>query len=303
MAIGIDVGRNYVKARTTTGAQLTFPSVIGEFPNDDRLLLKRRDFMVEIDGRRRYLGEQAAAESRTPRPIGAAQKIHPDTVDAMLTVLGHFRLGGNPYITTGIPVDQFNVESKQALLKLIAGTHVVRVPYDTETGTVVTVDDANLRLIPEGAGAFWSTVLNDEGFAVNTDLLKRETVRVVDIGSMTCNILTIRLGDYISRESFTLRYGCYKLDPENSIRPVTAQELAESMHNDIAARLQDGLQDGDLILLAGGGALHMEGAFRERYSNVQVVPNPVEANAIGMARMGAGMERAEKQAGIVLGQR
>lgn len=296
MALGIDVGRANVKVHKD-GATTVFPSWVGNWI--EITLKSYGDYSVEIDGKRYFIGELAAMESAAKRRYATESKIHEDTRTLFLTALAVAGAPTTPFVVTGVPIDQFNLPMKQQMIDLLKGKHSVSIPHDAEP-IVFDIRPENVHLFPEGAGVYWAQILDAHGVGVNHLDLLEENVMVIDLGSRTTNVLRMRAGGrYLQQQSFTIPYGCFKLESGPGRKPVTSEEYAALVAAEIAQRLQDDLHDDDLILLGGGGALTLEEAFRGHYKRLRVADSPLEANSIGYARFGVRKQREASETGLI----
>jgi plasmid segregation protein ParM len=279
--IAIDNGRDAIKA-ITGKKRVVIPSVVGE-PRDLKIREGGSDeWEVEIDGRRYFVGDLAINESRFKRENVEASKIHEDTLVLTLTALAILAEQGQPIrLITGLPVDQHTPQVKDAYKALLAGSHAVRINRGRKQ--TIAIDDDMLVSI-EGAGAYWSEVLDNE-----TSQLPHQRCRILDLGSRTINYLTIDAGIRFSDlHSGTLPYGCIELenaDGSAEPTPATCENLARKIAADMSRKWLD-FAETDTVLLAGGGALQLEKWLRHHYPKARIVNDPVFANALGWLKMG-----------------
>lgn len=263
--IGIDTGRNSTKVVSNTTT--TFPSIVGTARN--LRLENAADYRVTIGGDSYFVGH-LANESYDRREMASESKIHQETRILFLTAVA---LAGytNPVITTGLPVAQHTPETKALLNALVRGKHTIKV--NNNPAKVFSVE--SIQVVPEGAGAWWDAVLDNQGYIANHSLLHQPVTRILDLGSRTVNYLTLLSGKYLDRGSGTLNYGCMELeniDPELLARRILA---------DLTRRWPD-MTPNDTLFLTGGGALVMKDAFAQS----QCADNPVTANARGYRKLG-----------------
>jgi hypothetical protein len=70
------------------------------------------------------------------------------------------------------------------------------------------------------------------------------------------------------------------------IGPEVSHALA-TVHGKVIQAVEDRWRDGSQfqhIFFTGGGALALQGALRKAYRHGAVLPDPVKANAVGLAR-------------------
>ncbi|MGE4274405.1 MAG: ParM/StbA family protein [Desulfitobacterium sp.] len=280
--IGHDGGRDSHKVDSSTGKQLSVKSIVGKARS--RNLVEDRDYLVEIDSRQWFVGD-LARESFFIRQMATESKIHEDTKILFLTSLA---LAAEPaselVVTTGLPINQHTPETKQKLTELLTGEHSVRI----NNGSPKLIKITNIGIVPEGAGAYFSELLDDNGIIKN-EWLSKQLKRVIDIGSRTVNICTIDENNrYLDRDSDTLHYGCLELDNAAGKNPSKEdlEEFARKLAGDINKRLQSYRPAKDVVLLSGGGSLVLGDYLKTYFPISIIVNNPVFANAIGYRRMG-----------------
>jgi len=269
--VGIDVGRKYLKIATEEDTQI-IPSKVGDAR--ELRLENTSDYLVAIDGHKYFVGD-LAEESYSCREMATESKIHQETKILFLTAVA-LAWDRNPLvITTGLPVDQHTQTIKQQLKQLLDGVYKVMI-NNCQKNIYIN----RLQIVPEGAGAFWNEVLDDDGRIVKSSLLQG-TVRVIDLGSRTTNYLTIINGKYLDRDSGTLGYGCFELERRDN----TPEMFARRIIADLSQRWPS-ISQKDVMFISGGGALLMEKSLKQVFDNVIVSKEPVTANAKGFRKLG-----------------
>ena len=279
--IGHDGGRNEHKV-VSSGKQISIKSAVGKARS--RNLVEDLNYLVEINGRQWFVGD-LASESFYGRHMASESKIHEDTRILFLTSLALIAdTNSELIITTGLPVNQHNPEIKQKLTQLLCGEHTVKI--NTQDTVLIKVFD--IGIVPEGAGAYFDEILDDEGNVVNEWLSKRLT-RVIDVGSRTVNLCTIDENNrYIDRDSDTLSYGIMELENASAGEPTEEdlEEFTRKLVGDINKRWQNYRPTKDVILLTGGGTLKLKHWIKDYFPISLIARNPVFANAAGCRKMG-----------------
>lgn len=286
--IGHDGGRDGHKAQSGY-KQVSVKSAVGKARA--RNLVEDLNYFVEIDGRKWFVGD-LARESFYSRRMASESKIHEDTRVLFLTSLALVAEPGSELvITTGLPVKQHNPATKQKLTELLCGEHIVKI-NDKEA---VRLTIPSIGIVPEGAGAYFNEILDDDGNLVNEWLAKRLT-RIIDIGSRTVNLCTIdEQNRYIDRDSDTLMYGIMELENASSGDPAEddMEEFTRKLVGDINKRWQNYNPVKDIILLSGGGTLKLKQWIKSYFPVSLIARDPIFANASGNRKMG--MIRWQKQ--------
>jgi len=283
--IGIDVGRNRVKAVSATG-KVDFPSVVGEW--QERNLTTGGNYEVTVDGDKCFVGDLAVKESYCQREMATESKVHQESKILFLTALGLLANEGQAVnVVTGLPVAQHTPAGKEAFKKLLEGVH--RVEVNGQRRNIVINE---IGIVPEAGGAYWHTVLDGRG-QISNPFIANQKVRIVDIGSRTVNYCTIEKREYIDRDSGTLPYGVIELinadkasrDDIRNIGNEGKEHFARRIAGDLSKKWLKYAPDTDLVLLTGGGSLLLGDYLSKHFMVNQLVPT-VFANAEGFYKMG-----------------
>lgn len=262
--VPIDTGRSSTKLFTKE----SFPSIVGDW--QERNLSKIGNYEVMIDGEKFFVGELAETESISPREMSTASKIHSETKILFLTALALTTTVSNPTIITGVPINQFKIETKEAMQNLLCGEYDVQV---NEKQIHLSIKEINLVI--EGGASFWYAL------SKNPDL-KYGKKRIIDIGSRTINFCTVNNKNYNNRDSDTLDYGTLKMKEGK----LTNEQFARKIVADLSQKWMEYDPKNDQILLSGGGALIFGNLLKAHFKNCEVIEDPLYANVLGFYRMG-----------------
>lgn len=265
--IAIDTGRDKTKI-ATHNTKLSFKSIVGDW--HVRNLSSGGNWEVEINDEKYFIGDLAESESFAPRRMTTKSKTHLETKILFLTALGLTCEDENPYIVTGVPVDQFNPDTKREMLNLLKGEYYIKVNNQSKH---LYIND--FAICPEGGGTFWRT-LNQYTF------LEHSKVRIIDLGSRTVNYVTMNNKNYVDKDSGTLNFGMMMME-ETSL---THEQITFKVIGDLSKRWLDFDPKKDVVLLTGGGAIPLEKYFKPNYTSCRVVDDPVMANCLGYLKMG-----------------
>jgi plasmid segregation protein ParM len=169
------------------------------------------------------------------------------------------------YITSSVPIKEYNEESKQAIIEKLKGTHTLIV-NGLEREFIIK----EAEIYPETASAFW----------VNQP---RKKTRWIDIGSRTVGYATTDVDDednvhFIENESGTIdKMG---LEAHQVTNHKAYARIISSTLNKIWGRNDD-------IKLIGGGGLDAEmvNAFKSIYPNLSLHDDPQHAQARGLLEL------------------
>lgn len=289
--IGVDVGRNKVKAVSAKG-RVDFPSVVGEWQQRN-LATNYGDYEVIVDQHKVFIGDLALRESYCQREMATETKIHQESKILFLSALALLAKDGEPInVVTGLPVAQHTTAGKHEFKKLLEGTHNVVI-----NGQRINLMIKEIGIVPEAGGAYWHAVLNEYG-QVNNAFIAGQKVRIVDVGSRTVNFCTIDKREYIDRDSGTLSYGVIELmnadktsgGDINNVGEDVKEHFARRIAGDLSKKWLNYLPDNDLVLLTGGGSMLLQQYLRSHFKVSQLV-DTVYANAEGFFKMGVGKWR------------
>jgi hypothetical protein len=246
-----------------------------------------------------------------------ADKSNSDTnVVKFLAAAGALGVQGDVSVVTGIPIFQYQTQ-KDALMASLMGAFVFQY-----NGQPYRIEVKNVKVIPQGAGVYYSLVIED-GKIVRQDLAVSR-VAIVDCGSNNTNIISMEQAKYDARTSGTLGTGVWAIFSElqrrinekyqvfykltevetlakmgymdlysqhillddvirQSVEPV-AQELIEGF----TAIVGDYRKLTGGIVLAGGGACLMKKHFAQEFGEdiITVADDPEFANVNGYYQYG-----------------
>lgn len=193
----------------------------------------------------------------------------------------------------------------------------------------------NIQAVAQPAGAFFAWGMNNQGTWARASNDLNVMVGIYDIGFNTLDIFTVSGGEIVGKftggdtagirraaEALTRavkekydvslsrqeadRYlreekpvlSCYQGNMD--IQPLVTQSLdtASAAIGDFIETLLDNGKQFRYLLFTGGGAEMIRSSLLRRYPHGQVLPNPVMANALGLARYG---RRIFKTAQTVIG--
>lgn len=266
--IGLDVGRNGVKVYTGT-KQFWFPSIVGEW-NERNLITEygEKGFDVEVNGKRRFIGELAENESNTWRYMLVDDKV---TEDARFLALAAIHRTGlsDLVVVTGLPVEQHGGKNdrRQAFKELLMGGGRAGIWDITLNGERRVIRIQQVMVAVEGGAAFYSEP--EDGL-----------VRLIDAGSKTVNYITMRDQKYIYRDSGTLPFG---FNTKRRGVDLSIEDFADQVAGELGA-VKWGKED--TVKVAGGRARDLALHLKPYFPRAVPVQNSLFANAIGFYKAG-----------------
>ena len=189
--LGIDAGNSSVKLFDGTNV-LKFPSDLGEFR---MLKLTNKplvdDMIYEYKGLKGFAGTLAQRESEFGGSMLGSSKVHSDMLIRVLIALHRASSGEKASfdIIVGQPISNHTDGQKISMKEMLLGEHEFTLNGVTR---ILSIDRA--EVVPEGASAFWCSPRSGK-------------IRIIDAGSGTVNLATLKDGAFVDKESETLPFG------------------------------------------------------------------------------------------------
>lgn len=331
MLVSVDLGYGFVKAVSERGRAI-FPSMLcpaSESAFDLTPGTKHLGHVVEFRGAgsltrdRLFVGELAAREGRAVQLVLARERFARDA-SLVLAATGAYLAGaeGRTELAFGLPLAYYKAQREEVRRAFEGISFSVRVDDGAERFIMLRT----VHVFPQGVGALFSAAaLPEEGL-----------VGLVDVGYFTTDYLLVELGPggavplrgYMSsievgvatalklfadafrdqtgrpltlseaqglwaRKEVTFAGRRLDLEPRKAeARLAAGRAIAEA----VLAAWAEKADFLDGVLLAGGGALEFLPVLRERFRGLEVLPDPVFANALGFYRMAEKAQGCQERA-------
>ncbi|MCT4593209.1 MAG: ParM/StbA family protein [Anaeromicrobium sp.] len=296
MNYGADIGRGNVNI-VSLNKRIAFESYCGrarslDFEDD------KTNYIMTIDNNGYFVGEKAKLE-------GLSRGFQKKKIDKLrslpLLLTGIFLTTDveevRTNIVTGTPVSDYKNQRKE-IEEFLKGAYKVGM-----YGSTKSIALENVSVFPEGAGAYFSLVLNDKGEVVNKELATQK-VGMIDIGYKTINLVVFENMKFIDKYSFTVNFGMHqvynmiykRLSRAEDITPEQAENIKTGPEYDVLAnRIDNDVNKfwGNTsfkIFLCGGGA-HLLGKYFPQFF---VMDNPEYANANGYFKIAQMLYKPKK---------
>ncbi|MBU9711037.1 ParM/StbA family protein [Evansella tamaricis] len=277
MIFGVDPG-NYQSKLMGSNGEFMIPSDVA--PYSENLLGEEtfgtHDLIVEYEGRKYFFGTLAQFENEfsefgeTATMFGDT-KAHTDAKIRILVMLAQQEILGNVKCIVGQPVKKHNNEEKSKIKQMLIGHHRITI---NETTTQFTISDVGVAA--EGASAYW---------AIPKKVRDRyPTIRIIDIGSGTSNLITIHDGKLIKKGSDTFNFGTNTVSSN-------IEDLAMA---NVRATTKLRWRRDDVVFICGGSAFEAYNVISDYYQNTHIIRprittenlvskelHPVFANSVG----------------------
>jgi plasmid segregation protein ParM len=251
MFMGIDAGNNETKVCTMHGCH-KFPSDLGEYRDRNLVQSFSDDDMIwEYEGRKGFAGTLAKFESEFGESMRGDTKAHFDAKLRVLLAIHRYSNETEHNLVVGQPIGRHTPDEKKKIKDMLMGRHELTV-----NGVRKVFVIRKCEVAAEGATA---GLLNPS----------KGIVRVIDIGSGTVNFGTVHDMRFVDRDSFTVSYG---MNTVKNLQP-------EAMARMIAIKALNKWSKEDTVRLCGGGAFALYNPMKEYFPNVEIIPDPVFANA------------------------
>jgi hypothetical protein len=224
-------------------------------------------------------------------------------------------------LMVGLPVEVMgDRELARDTLRALKAWMVARHQFSVNDHAI-TLDVADVRVMPQPAGAFFAWGLNDQGKWMRSRSDLKAPVAVCDIGFNTLDLFAVEGGEvavrFTSGDTAGMRraveliintvrgkYGVelslheadalllqkrprlYTAEGEVNLSPLVKQALdtaAAGIITYVERRWDKGRQFAHL-LFTGGGAESLREALLRQYPHGVILPTPIAANAVGLAR-------------------
>lgn len=297
MNIGVDNGRGNVNV-IAANKRIIYEAYCGKARELD-FTYGKEDYHVFINGNSYFVGNLGKREGMS-RGF-QKHKIDKDRTEAL--VLTGIYLSTNYQevtvnLVTGTPISDYQQQKKE-LEEYLRGVYDVRI-LDHESKKI-TID--NVKVFPEGAGAYFSQVLNDKGEVTNTNLAT-EKVGIIDIGYKTFNLAVFENLKFIDKQSATFPFGMHqafnmvykRLSRTEDITPEQAENITSGSEFEmIANRIKTEINKfwgstSFKIFLCGGGAY----LLKDYFPTFDVISSPEFANAEGYYKIAQMLYKPDK---------
>lgn len=283
LILGMDAGNHRAKVAGPFGIDSYRTAICDWFERDIVEVHGKDDMEFEIDGRKGYAGSIAEFEDEFGGgSMFGDNKAHEDTkIRVLLAIYRYINRYApglqNVSLVTGQPITSHKESEKAKIREMLIGPHNFVV-----NGYWQHIHIQDVRVAPEGSGAFWSNPVNG-------------TVRIIDIGSGTVNAASIIDKRHINNASDTFNFGMETVNNK--------EELASIARGIIRATTTLKWQKNDSVYVCGGVANDILPYIQEHYitaqslkpqlreGNMLMSTEPVYANAVGFYNLARGTFR------------
>ena len=274
LILGVDSGSFKAKIVGEHGVDTFKTNICDWFVRDVEEKFGTDDMEFEIDGRKGYAGTIAEYEDDFDgggSMFGDTKNHDDNKIRVILAIFRYIeKYAANTKsvrIVTGQPIKMHNETEKDGIIKMLEGEHDVTV-----NGKNRTIIIEEVKVSPEGSGAFWS----------NPKSVTDRAYHILDIGSGTINAATVINKKFITTKSNTFNFGMETIKNKDDLKGA-ARGIIRSI---------TGLKwkkDAE-VMVCGGVATEILPHIQEHFANAsallpkldgEAVLTPVYANATG----------------------
>jgi plasmid segregation protein ParM len=199
--IAVDLGYGYVKAISSNGKQVLFPSLVGNgyerslmnfFGDSSREL---SNIHVNVQGEDFFVGE-LAKESRSQSRVFERERFNHKYTHVLLNVAIHLVAAEHTNtvkVVTGLPLDYYQSQAKD-FQKSITG---VQPELEWKSGPITGKKKVAIEqslIFPQGAAAVFAALMDDRGRPINSDLMREGSIiGLIDIGFRTTDFVVVEM--------------------------------------------------------------------------------------------------------------
>lgn len=229
--ISVDVGYGFVKAISSNGNKILFPSVVGS--GRDRGLanfiqqsentgsMDLSELHIKVDGKDFYVGEMALRNSSDATRVFDRERYNHEYSKILMHVA--IQLVANPEteeiaLFTGLPLDYYRTQHKDFKNKLLEEVPEIEwISGFTEKRKTRKIKILEVGVYPQGMSAVWATLMNHDGKVFKKDLMEEgNQIGIIDIGFRTTDVCVVEMkkgGGFIPllQYSETIDQGVYNL--------------------------------------------------------------------------------------------
>lgn len=200
--VGVDLGYGWVKAMSSTGKRVVFPSLVGK--GHDRGLTNmfgeekntHSNMNVMYKGENYFVGE-LAKESRSLSRIFERERFnHLYTHILLNTAIQLVTEGGNGSVklSTGLPLDFYGAQAKD-FQQSIKGVHpAIEWVSGSLAGRTEQINIEDALVFPQGASAVYAALFNHEGKLTYPQYMKKGAlIGLIDIGYRTTDFVVVEI--------------------------------------------------------------------------------------------------------------
>src|SRR5690625_557247 len=200
--ISVDLGYGFVKAVSSNGNRVIFPSVVGNEGSSLGLASafgKRKDNVsnmhIKFDNKSYFVGELAEKESQSTTRVFERERFNNMYTTILLnTAIQLVSESDIVNVTTGLPLDFYQSQAKDFRESILAIQPITEWVADPLAGGERRINIENGFVFPQGASAVFSALINHEGKFVYPQFMNEGSlIALIDIGFRTTDFVVVEI--------------------------------------------------------------------------------------------------------------
>lgn len=227
--VSVDVGYGYVKAISSNGNKVLFPTVVGSgrertlanfIEQSDKKEMDLSELHIKVNGKHFYVGEMALRNSSDATRVFDRERYNHEYSKILMHVA--IQLVTQPetnevVLFTGLPLDYYRTQHQEFRTKLLEDFPCIEWVSGFNQGKIRKVKIQEVGVFPQGMAAVWATLMNHDGKTFKKDLMEEgNQLGIIDIGFRTTDVCVVEMqegGGFIPllQYSETIDQGVYNL--------------------------------------------------------------------------------------------
>lgn len=202
--VSVDVGYGYVKAISSSGKKVLFPSVVGSgreqslghFISNKNGDIDLSELHIKINGKHYYVGEMALKNSLDGSRVFERERYNHEYSTILMNTAIH--LITDPTTTevtlfTGLPLDYYRTQHSEFKQKLLEKSPEIEWVSGLNLGKR-RVRIKEVGVFPQGMSAVWATLMNHDGKTYKKQLLEEgNQIAIIDVGFRTTDVCVVEM--------------------------------------------------------------------------------------------------------------
>lgn len=206
--VSVDVGYGFVKAKSSSGKTVCFPSVVGNgrnrglasLLNSNEGKIDLSQLHIRIDGTDYYLGDMAIRDSENSTRIFERERFRNE--NTLILLHSAIQMVVSPkcnavVLSTGLPLEYFKSQQndfKETLMKKSLEVEWIEgMPKATRKIRIV-----QSIILPQGMASFYAILMNSENKINYPDLTEGSEIAVIDVGYRTTDVCVAQMQSSIA---------------------------------------------------------------------------------------------------------
>lgn len=208
--VSVDLGYGYVKAISSMGKRVVFPSIVGNgrdrtISTSDLFGINKKqengldNIHIEYDSQEWFVGNLAKEESSSISRVFERERFSHDYTRILLNVAIQLVTDGSSepvYLTTGLPLDFYKDQAKEFQNSVIG----VQPKVKWKTGVLQGRESQNViekaLVFPQAVSAIYAALVNHDGKIIYPQYMKEgKIIALIDVGFRTTDFVVVEINE------------------------------------------------------------------------------------------------------------